>query len=98
MVAGETPVPGELLPSDLLVMDLVYNPPQSKLLQDAAAAGCVTMNGEHMLLQQGARSFELWTGQAAPLDVMQAELDRARESGPRPLTVDLGQPGQAAGA
>ena len=62
-------------------MDLVYNPPQSQLLKDAAAARCVIMNGEPMLLQQGALSFELWTGRAAPLDVMQAELDRAREHG-----------------
>jgi shikimate dehydrogenase len=98
MDPGETPVPGEILTRDLLVMDLVYNPPQSKLLRDAVAAGCAAMNGEHMLLQQGARSFELWTGQAAPLEAMQAELDRAREKGPRPLTVDLGQSGQAAGA
>jgi hypothetical protein len=53
------------------------------------------MNGEHMLLQQGARSFELWTGKAAPLDVMQAELDRAREQGLRQMPIDMGPAGQA---
>ena len=101
LVATETPIASELLPSDLLVMDLVYNPPQSQLLRDAAAAGCTTMNGEYMLLQQGARSFELWTGQAAPLDVMQAELDRAREQGLRQMPIDMGpagEAGQAAGS
>ena len=90
LVTNETPIPAELLPPDLLVMDLVYNPSQSQLLKDAAAARCIVMNGEHMLLQQGARSFELWTGKPAPLDVMQAELDRAREQGLRQLPVDTG--------
>ena len=94
MSAGETPVTGEILTADLMVIDLIYNPPQSKLLADAAKAGCATLNGEHMLLTQGAHSFEMWTGQPAPLEVMQAELDRAREQGPRTLDVDLGQSGQ----
>ena len=48
------------------------------------------MNGEQMLLTQGAKAFELWTGQPAPLEVMQAELDRAREQGLRPMPVDTG--------
>jgi shikimate dehydrogenase len=94
MILGETPIPAELLPPDLLVMDLVYNPPQSQLLKDAAAAHCTTMNGELMLLQQGSRSFELWTGQHAPLDVMQAELERAREQGLHQLPVDMGPGGE----
>ncbi len=94
MNPGETPLPKEIIPPDLLVMDLTYNPPQSQLLKDAAAAGCTVLSGEHMLLQQGARSFELWTGQPAPLDVMAAELARAREEGPRELPVDWGQAGQ----
>ena len=93
MAPGETPIPAELLPPDLLVMDLIYNPTQSQLLKDAAAAHCATMNGELMLLQQGARSFELWTGQHAPLDVMQAELERAREQGLRQLPIDMGPNG-----
>jgi len=90
LVPTETPIPAELLPSDLLVLDLIYNPSQSQLLKDAAAARCTTMNGEHMLLHQGARSFELWTGKAAPLEVMQAELDRAREQGLRQMPIDQG--------
>jgi shikimate dehydrogenase len=98
MTADETPIPGELLPADLMVMDLIYNPSQSKLLRDATAAGCTTMNGELMLLEQGARSFELWTGQAAPREVMQVELERARDHGPRSLAVDDGPADQAASA
>jgi len=90
MAPGETPIPAELIPPDLLVMDLIYNPAQSQLLKDAAANRCTVMNGELMLLQQGARSFELWTARPAPVEVMQAELDRAREHGLRDVPVDLG--------
>ena len=93
MVEGETPIPAELLLPDLMVMDLIYNPAQTQLLKDAAAAHCSTMNGEFMLLQQGAHSFELWTGKSAPMDVMQAELDRAREHGLGQLSVDTGADG-----
>jgi shikimate dehydrogenase len=93
LTPGETPIPAELLPPDLLVMDLVYNPPQSQLLKDAVAARCVVMNGEQMLLQQGALSFELWTGKAAPIEVMQAELDRAREQGLVREPIDMGTSG-----
>jgi shikimate dehydrogenase len=94
----ETPIPAEVLPPDLLVMDLVYNPPQSQFLKDAAAARDTILNGEHMLLQQGARSFELWTGKAAPLDVMQAELDRAREHGLRQMPIDMGPADRTSGS
>ncbi len=75
----ETPVPGELLPPDLLVFDLIYR--NTKLLRDAAAAGDTTLNGELMLLHQGAAAFSLWTGQSAPLEVMQKALEEARAGG-----------------
>ena len=69
-----SPIPAELLPSDLLVLDLVYNPPQTRLMRDATAAGCVTQNGELMLLHQGAAAFTLWTGQPAPVELMREKL------------------------
>ena len=70
----ETPIPVELIPPDLLVMDLIYNPPRSRLLRDAAAAGCQVLSGEVMLLHQGAAAFTLWTGQAAPVELMHEKL------------------------
>jgi shikimate dehydrogenase len=70
----ESPFPGELIPPDLLVMDLIYNPPRSRLLRDAAAAGCQVLSGEVMLLHQGAAAFTLWTGQAAPVELMHEKL------------------------
>lgn len=70
----ESPILAELIPPDLLVMDLIYNPPRSRLLRDAAAAGCQVLNGEVMLLHQGAAAFTLWTGQAAPVELMHEKL------------------------
>ena len=93
MGPGETPIPAELLPPDLFVVDLIYNPSVTQLLKDAVAARDTVIGGELMLLQQGARAFELWTGKAAPVEVMQAELDRAREQGVRPLPIDTGSAG-----
>ena len=46
-----------------LVYDLVYNPPDTRLLQDAARAGCRTMGGLDMLVAQAQAQFEWWTGQ-----------------------------------
>jgi shikimate dehydrogenase len=76
--SDESPVPAELLPPELLVLDLVYSPPETRLLRDAKAAGATaTMNGQLMLLHQGAAAFELWTGRPAPLDLMRRELEAA---------------------
>jgi shikimate dehydrogenase len=74
-LAGDlSPIPGEIILPGLLVMDLIYNPARTKLLRDAEAAGCSVLNGEVMLLHQGAASFTLWTGQPAPLDLMREKL------------------------
>jgi len=75
----ETPIPAEILSAELLVLDLIYG--GSRLLRDAEKAGCTTADGRVMLLHQGAASFTLWTGQPAPLDLMQAALDDARAKG-----------------
>ncbi len=79
--ADETPIPGEILGRDLRVLDLIYN--RTRLLRDAEAAGCTAHDGETMLLHQGAAAFTLWTGQAAPLDVMSDALASARAQGLR---------------
>jgi shikimate dehydrogenase len=67
--------PGVPLPPGLLVYDLVYRPRPTRLLREATAAGCRTLDGLSMLLHQGAAAFTLWTGQSAPLAVMRAALD-----------------------
>jgi shikimate dehydrogenase len=58
------------------VYDMIYRPAETKLLADAKAAGCQTANGLGMLLHQGAKAFEIWTGQTAPLDVMRRALEQ----------------------
>ncbi|HEX5589091.1 MAG TPA: shikimate dehydrogenase [Candidatus Limnocylindrales bacterium] len=81
LTSDESPIPGELLTADLLVLDLIYN--RTRLLRDAEAAGATARDGETMLLHQGAAAFTLWTGQAAPLDVMGEALAAARAGGLR---------------
>ena len=73
-----SPIPAEIVPPGLLVMDLIYNPPQTRFLREATAAGAdATANGLVMLLHQGTAQFELWTGQPAPLELMRERLDAA---------------------
>jgi len=76
-----SPIPGEVLTGDLLVLDLIYS--RTRLLRDAESAGAVALDGETMLLHQGAAAYALWTGQAAPLEVMQDALAGARAQGVR---------------
>lgn len=67
---NETLVARGLMRPDLVVLDIVYNPPKTRLLGEAEEAGAATMNGIDMLVYQGAASFETWTGHKAPVDVM----------------------------
>lgn len=68
-------VPAALLHKGLAVMDIVYNPRDTRLLKDARQAGCVTISGLEMFLHQAVAQFELWTNQTAPVDVMRAVLE-----------------------
>ena len=71
----ESCVPASLLKPHLTVMDIVYNPLDTKLLTDARAAGCKTIRGIDMFLNQAIGQFELWTKQKAPADVMRKVLE-----------------------
>lgn len=57
-----------------IVMDIVYNPKQTMLLRDAKEAGCEIVYGYKMLLFQAVTQFELFTGQTAPIEVMEDAL------------------------
>ena len=72
-----TAIPKEDLSKEMVVMDIVYNPLNTRLLKAAAAKKCRTINGVAMFVFQGAHQFELWTGQKAPVDVMQAAVLKA---------------------
>jgi shikimate dehydrogenase len=81
LTSDETPIPGELIPPEMLVLDLIYN--RTRFLREAEAAGATILDGELMLLHQGAAAFTLWTGKPAPLDLMQKKLHEARAGGLR---------------
>lgn len=68
-------IPAKLLRGHLTVMDIVYNPLETRLLREAKAAGCRTIRGLEMFLHQAVAQFELWTGKPAPADVMRSVLE-----------------------
>jgi 3-dehydroquinate dehydratase / shikimate dehydrogenase len=57
--------------------DMVYNPPETKFLQLAKAAGAEVISGVEMFVQQAARQFEIWTGKPAPWDEMLRVVSKA---------------------
>lgn len=70
-------IKSEWLKKGLMVYDLIYNPFETKLLKTAKKRGCRCCNGLGMLLHQGAKSFEIWTGVKAPVEVMKRALQKA---------------------
>jgi len=70
-------IPPSILREDKVVLDVVFIPPESKLVRDARSRGCIAIPGTRMLVHQAAYQFELYTGQPAPFEVMEkALLDR----------------------
>ena len=70
-------LPTALFTPGMAVYDTIYRPAETLLLQQAAEAGAKVSNGLSMLLHQGAKAFELWTGRKAPLTVMRRALRTA---------------------
>ena len=63
-------VPAELMHAELAVMDIVYNPYRTRLLERAEARGLETIPGIEMFVNQALLQFEAWTGERAPRQVM----------------------------
>ncbi|MBI2813569.1 MAG: shikimate dehydrogenase [Opitutae bacterium] len=78
--ADPSPVDLRRLPKPTAVFDMVYRPPQTALLRQAAELGLARANGLSMLVHQGARALELWTGASVPVPVMQAAAQAALNS------------------
>ncbi len=74
--ADDSPVPDAVL-DGRLVYDLVYNPPATRLLRDAARAGCGVLGGLDMLVSQAAAQFAWWTGRRPDTNVMREAAARA---------------------
>ncbi|HEY0864139.1 MAG TPA: shikimate dehydrogenase [Lacunisphaera sp.] len=73
LAAGDAaPVDLKKIPAPARVYDMIYRPPQTNLLRQAAELGVPHANGLSMLIHQGARSLEIWSGTTVPVSVMQA--------------------------
>ncbi len=79
-----SPMPPEALAGRRLVFDVIYNPPETKLLRDARAAGVETLSGLDMFVRQAAMQFVLWTGRCPDeptgRDLIMREIERQGSS------------------
>ena len=71
------------LKPNLVVMEIVYNPLETKLTRDAKRAGAKVISGLEMLIYQGATSFEIWTGKPAPVEIMRKAAQSQIKGGDR---------------
>ena len=60
------------LPKPAGVFDMIYNPPETRLLAQARSLGLAAANGLSMLVHQGARALEIWTGASVPVETMRS--------------------------
>lgn len=72
---NESCVPQHLLNPSMTVMDIVYNPLETRLLREAREKGCTVIRGVEMFVNQAVGQFERWTGQPAPINMMRAVLE-----------------------
>lgn len=70
-------VPEHILKKGMAVMDIIYNPIETRLLTMARARGCLTINGLGMFIHQGAEQFRLWTGIEPPISAMKQAVKEA---------------------
>ena len=78
--SAESPVLGESLRADSVVMDAVNDPETTTLLAHARSKGARTIGGKWMLVYQAAAQFEAWTGRDAPIEVLADAFDEAGRS------------------
>lgn len=85
MHGDETPLPAALLPRQGAVVDIIYNPPRTRLLRESGGDGLRTLSGLPMLVHQAAAAWEIWMRKPAPLEAMfaaaQAALSQATRAG-----------------
>ena len=68
------PVDAAMIKPSAVVYDLIYTPAETRFLREARARGCETINGETMLVAQGAEAFHLWTGKRPDVELMKRVL------------------------
>ena len=67
----ESPIPIELIKENMVIFDIVYSPKETFLIKEAKNIGAKIIYGYEMFVHQGVKAFELWTGENAPVEVMQ---------------------------
>lgn len=72
-----SPVAPEHLLGASVVMDIVYDPAETRLLREAKERGAITVEGKWMLIHQAAEQLRTWTEREAPIDVLEAAFDSA---------------------
>lgn len=73
---GQTYIPDKsFFRKDLIVVDIIYSPEETKMLSMAKEVGCRTLNGKGMMLFQGAAAFKLWTNQDMPIEHIKEKLN-----------------------
>jgi shikimate dehydrogenase len=72
---ARVPLAVETLEADMVVADVIFNPPETRLLRDAQSRGCRTLDGLGMLVNQAVIAFRIWTGKDANAEVMRDALE-----------------------
>lgn len=75
-----SPVPAAALRSGAVVLDAVYDPPETRLLRDARARGARCVGGKWMLVEQAVEQIRLWSGKTVPSEVLASAFDAAGRS------------------
>ncbi|MBN2401661.1 MAG: shikimate dehydrogenase [Spirochaetes bacterium] len=70
------PIEPDLIQKKHTIFDIVYSPHMTKLLKTGKRKGCKVIHGIEMLVNQGAKQFEIWTGKKAPVAIMQKAVRR----------------------
>ncbi len=73
----ECVVTPDFFQKEMVVMDAIYNPLNTRFLRLAAKQGCTTISGLGMFIYQGAEQFRLWTGLTAPVITMKKAVEQA---------------------
>jgi shikimate dehydrogenase len=72
---ARVPLDAGTLEADMVVADVIFNPPETRFLRDAQARGCQTLDGLGMLVNQAVIAFRIWTGSDADPQVMREALE-----------------------
>ena len=75
-----SPVSAEVFDSETIAFDMVYDPPETRFIQDARSKGAEVIRGDEMLVAQGLVQFELFTGQKASRQAFDSSLQAARST------------------